>query len=67
MFVSCSGLKVVESVIAKERPDGVVVSMGGQTALNCGVALHHQGVWNVMGRNGMGYNIIWNMAYYLLL
>ena len=36
--------QVVESVILKERPDGVVVSMGGQTALNCGVALYNQGV-----------------------
>lgn len=38
------GVQVVESVIMKERPDGVVVSMGGQTALNCGVALHNKGV-----------------------
>ena len=29
----------VEKVIAKERPDGVLLSFGGQTALNCGVAL----------------------------
>lgn len=36
--------QVVESVILKERPDGVVVSMGGQTALNCGVKLHNAGV-----------------------
>lgn len=34
----------MESVVIKERPDGVVVSMGGQTALNCGVALHNAGV-----------------------
>ena len=34
----------VEQVIARERPDGIVISMGGQTALNCGVALHHSGV-----------------------
>lgn len=30
----------VEKVIAKERPDGVLLSFGGQTALNCGVALY---------------------------
>lgn len=36
--------QIVESVIIKERPDGVMVSMGGQTALNCGVALHNKGV-----------------------
>jgi len=29
----------VEKVIAKERPDGILLSFGGQTALNCGVAL----------------------------
>eukprot|EP00904_Undaria_pinnatifida_P012342 jgi/Undpi1/8238/HiC_scaffold_25.g10708.m1 len=37
--------EIVESVIIKERPDGVVVSMGGQTALNCGVALHNAGTF----------------------
>ena len=36
--------KIVESVIVKEKPDGVLVSMGGQTALNCGVELHNSGV-----------------------
>ena len=35
---------VVEDVIAKERPDGIVVSMGGQTALNVGIKLHNSGV-----------------------
>lgn len=34
----------MESVIVKEKPDGVLVSMGGQTALNCGVELHNSGV-----------------------
>ena len=29
----------VEQVIEKERPDGILLSFGGQTALNCGVAL----------------------------
>ena len=35
----------VEKVIAKERPDGVLLSFGGQTALNCGVELHRAGVF----------------------
>ncbi|KAG5187780.1 multifunctional pyrimidine synthesis protein [Tribonema minus] len=35
---------VVEEVIKKERPDGIVVSMGGQTALNVGVTLYNSGV-----------------------
>ncbi len=35
----------VERVIEKERPDAVLLSFGGQTALNCGVALHHAGIF----------------------
>ena len=34
----------VEKVIAKERPDAILLSFGGQTALNCGVQLHKQGI-----------------------
>ena len=34
----------VEKVIAKERPDGILLSFGGQTALNCGVALYQSDV-----------------------
>ncbi len=34
----------VERVIEKERPDGILLSFGGQTALNCGVALYKTGV-----------------------
>ena len=34
----------VEKVIAKERPDGVLLAFGGQTALNCGVELYKSGV-----------------------
>ncbi len=34
----------VERVIEKEKPDGVLLAFGGQTALNCGVALHERGV-----------------------
>jgi len=35
----------VEKVIRKERPDGILLSFGGQTALNCGIALHKAGVY----------------------
>ena len=35
----------VEKVIAKERPDGIMLAFGGQTALNCGVALYQAGVF----------------------
>ncbi|MCQ2114800.1 MAG: carbamoyl-phosphate synthase (glutamine-hydrolyzing) large subunit [Bacteroidales bacterium] len=34
----------VERVIEKERPDGIMLAFGGQTALNCGVALHERGI-----------------------
>ena len=34
----------VEKVIAKERPEGILLAFGGQTALNCGVALYQSGV-----------------------
>ncbi len=34
----------VEKVIAKEKPDGIILGFGGQTALNCGLALHHEGI-----------------------
>ena len=34
----------VEQVIQKEKPDGILLAFGGQTALNCGVALFRQGI-----------------------
>ena len=36
--------EVVEAIIAKERPDAVLATLGGQTALNCAIALHENGV-----------------------
>jgi len=34
----------VEQVIQKEKPDGILLAFGGQTALNCGVALYKEGI-----------------------
>ena len=34
--------QVVEKIIAKERPDAILPTMGGQTALNCALDLHKQ-------------------------
>jgi carbamoyl-phosphate synthase large subunit len=34
----------VEKVIEKEKPDGILLAFGGQTALNCGVRLYEQGI-----------------------
>ncbi len=36
--------EVVERIIAKERPDAILPTMGGQTALNCALDLHRHGV-----------------------
>ena len=44
----------VERVIEKERPDGILLSFGGQTALNCGVELHRRGVLRRYGVHVLG-------------
>ena len=44
----------VERVIEKERPDGILLSFGGQTALNCGVTLHKNGVLGKYGVRVLG-------------
>ncbi|MEA5006027.1 MAG: carbamoyl-phosphate synthase (glutamine-hydrolyzing) large subunit [Rikenellaceae bacterium] len=44
----------VEEVIKKEKPDGVLLAFGGQTALNCGVELHRNGVFEKYGIRVLG-------------
>ena len=44
----------VEKVIEKERPDAVMLSFGGQTALNCGVELYRKGVFDKFGMTVLG-------------
>ena len=44
----------VTRIIEKERPDGVLLSFGGQTALNCGVELHRAGVFAQYGVRVLG-------------
>ncbi len=44
----------VEQVIKKERPDGILLSFGGQTALNCGVELYQKGVFEKYGVQVLG-------------
>ena len=44
----------VERVIEKERPDGIMLAFGGQTALNCGVELYHSGVFEKYGVRVLG-------------
>jgi carbamoyl-phosphate synthase large subunit len=47
---------VVEKIIAKERPDAVLPTMGGQTALNCALDLHKHGVLAKYGVEMIGAN-----------
>ena len=44
----------VERIIEKERPDGILLSFGGQTALNCGVELYEKGVLEKYGVEVLG-------------
>ena len=44
----------VEKVIRKERPDGIMLAFGGQTALNCGVSLYQAGVFERYGVRVLG-------------
>ncbi len=44
----------VERVIQKERPDGILLSFGGQTALNCGVQLEQSGILKKYGVRVLG-------------
>ena len=47
----------VEQVIAKERPDALLATLGGQTALNAAVALHENGVLEKYGVELIGASI----------
>mgnify|MGYP002623893780 CR=1 FL=1 len=44
----------VERVIQKERPDGILLAFGGQTALNCGVELYKNGILDKYGVKVLG-------------
>src|SRR5664279_3196453 len=41
--------EIVETIIERERPDALLATLGGQTALNCAVALHERGVLQKYG------------------
>lgn len=47
----------VEKVIAKERPDGIFLSFGGQTALNCGLKLQEKGILKKYGVEVLGTQV----------
>ena len=48
--------QVLEKIIAKERPDALLPTMGGQTALNCALDLHRNGVLAKYGVEMIGAN-----------
>lgn len=47
----------VEKVIQAEKPDSIMLGFGGQTALNCGVALHEHGILEKYGIRVLGTQI----------
>lgn len=44
----------VEKILKKEKPDGILLSFGGQTALNCGLELHDKGILKKYGVKVLG-------------
>lgn len=57
----------VEQVIRREKPDGIVISMGGQTALNCAVQLFEAGILEKYNVKVTGSNRVPRRAYTLAL
>ncbi|MFE6309155.1 carbamoyl-phosphate synthase large subunit [Nocardiopsis sp. NPDC057823] len=49
--------EMIEKIIAKERPDALLPTLGGQTALNAAVALHEAGILDKYGVELIGANI----------
>ncbi len=47
----------VEEIIKKEKPDSIVISMGGQTALNCAVDMYHMGIFEKYGVEVLGTQV----------
>ena len=48
--------QVIESIIAKEKPDAILPTLGGQTALNAAIELHHHGILEKYGVELIGAN-----------
>jgi len=47
----------VEEIIAREKPEGIILSMGGQTGLNCGVELEKRGILEKYGVRVLGTSV----------
>jgi carbamoyl-phosphate synthase large subunit len=48
---------VIEMILEKERPDAVLATLGGQTALNAAMALHQRGAFNKYGTKLIGADV----------
>ena len=57
MYLLPVNKEYVTSIIEKERPDGIMLAYGGQTALNCGVNLAEQGVLDKYGVKVLGTQV----------
>ena len=57
MYLLPVNAEYVESIIEKERPDGIMLAYGGQTALNCGVNLDDSGILQKYGVKVLGTQI----------
>ncbi len=57
MFLLPVTRSYVENVIEQEHPDSIILSFGGQTALNCGVTLYDEGVLDKYGIKVLGTSI----------
>ena len=54
MYFSPLNLSTAEKIIKKERPEGILLSFGGQTALNLGIKLHDKGILKKYGVKTLG-------------
>ena len=56
-FIEPITISTLESIIEKEKPDAILPTMGGQTALNMAIKLHEHGVLKKYGVKILGVTI----------
>lgn len=54
LYLQPLNVETVEKILAKERPDGILLSFGGQTALNLGLKLEEEGILEKYGVTVLG-------------
>ena len=62
VYIEPINWRTVEQIIAKERPDAVLATLGGQTALNAAIALHENGILEKYGCPLIGLSTRWSRA-----